>query len=68
MRALSELALSSCQSFRQLGYGFLPSRDIRCEYSSRRGNQIKSAMVAQAKRVRFARVAIAHHQSEDTGF
>jgi Tc5 transposase DNA-binding domain len=34
-RALSELALSSCQSFRQLGYGFLPSRGIRCEYSSR---------------------------------
>jgi hypothetical protein len=35
MDALNELALSSYQSFRQLGYRFLPSRGIRCEYSSR---------------------------------
>jgi hypothetical protein len=66
--ALNELALSSCQSFRQLGYGFLPSRGIRCEYSSHRGNQMKSTVVAQAKHVRFARVATAYHKSEDTGF
>jgi hypothetical protein len=29
---------------------------------------MKSTVVAQAKRVRFARVATAHHKSEDTGF
>ena len=68
LRALNELALSSCQSFRQLEYGFLPSRGIRCKYSSRRVLQMKSALVAQTKRVRFTRVATAHHQSEDTGF
>ena len=30
---LGELALNNCSSFRQLGYGFLPSRDIRRKYS-----------------------------------
>ena len=33
-----------------------------------RGNQMESTVVARAKRVRFTRVATAHHKSEDTGF
>jgi hypothetical protein len=32
------------------------------------GNQMKSTMIAQAKRMRFIRVIIAHHKSEDTSF
>jgi hypothetical protein len=33
-----------------------------------RGNQTKSTVAAQARRVRFAREAPAHHKPEDTGF
>jgi hypothetical protein len=32
------------------------------------GNQMKSIVIAQAKRVRFARVTTAHYKLEDTGF
>jgi hypothetical protein len=33
-----------------------------------RGNQMKSAVVARAKRVRLIRETTEHHKSEDTGF
>ena len=35
IRTLSKLVSSSCSSFRQLECGFLSSRNIRREYSSR---------------------------------
>jgi hypothetical protein len=52
--ALNELILSSCQSFRQLGYGFLPSCGVRCEYSSctRKLNEIHRGCAGKTRAFR----------------